>query len=65
MICPQGHREGLSQFRHFSDKGEGVNFSRFCAVVFYGRPLTVEILFVLHTTFFLFFMGFYFAENVS
>jgi len=27
---------GLSQCGHFSDKG--VNFSRFCANVFYGRP---------------------------
>jgi len=30
---------GLNQCGHFSDKGEGVNFSRFCADVFYGRPL--------------------------
>jgi len=31
---------GLSQCGHFSNKGGGeVNFSRFCADVFYGRPL--------------------------
>jgi len=34
----------LNQCVHyiFSDKGEGVNFSRFCADVFYGRTLTVS-----------------------
>jgi len=26
MVCPHG-QEGSSQCRHFSDKGEGVNFS--------------------------------------
>jgi len=31
-------RDGLSQCRHFADKG--VNFSLFCADVFYERPLT-------------------------
>jgi len=36
MVCPHGQRE-LSQCGHFSDKGgERVNFSRFCADVFYG-----------------------------
>jgi len=30
----------LSQYGHFSDKGEGVNYSGFCADDFYGRPLT-------------------------
>jgi len=30
--------EGFSQSGHFVDKGGGVNFSRFCADVFYGRP---------------------------
>jgi len=35
-----GERGGLSQYGNFSDKGKGVNFSRFCADVFYGQPLT-------------------------
>jgi len=30
----------LSQCEHFADNGGGVNYSRFCADVFYGRPLT-------------------------
>jgi len=30
---------GLSQCVHFADKVEGVNFSQFCADVFYGQPL--------------------------
>jgi len=30
--------EGLSQLGHFSDKGKGVNFSQFCADVFFERP---------------------------
>jgi len=34
---------GLSQCGHFLDKGEGVNFSRFCTDVLYGRPLTYEV----------------------
>jgi len=35
-------KDGLrSQCGHFSDKRKGVNFSRFCADVFYGRFLTV------------------------
>jgi len=34
MACPHGE-EGRG-CGHFSDKG--VNFSRFCAYVFYGRP---------------------------
>jgi len=29
----------LSQCGHFADKGGGVNFSRFCADIVYGRPL--------------------------
>jgi len=49
MFCGQGdlqmleclHKQGgLSQCGHFADKGvKGVNFSRFFADVFYGRPL--------------------------
>jgi len=35
-------RRGLSQCGHFSDRGEGVNFSRFCADVLYGRLLTAN-----------------------
>jgi len=31
------------QCGHFSDKGEGVNSSRFCTDVFYGRPLTFKM----------------------
>jgi len=30
---------GFSKCGHFEDKGKGINFSRFCADVFYGRPL--------------------------
>jgi len=53
MVYPHGQR-GLSQCGHFSDKGEGVGFSRFSADVFYGRLLTVNKtycyfkIFVLH-----------------
>jgi len=43
MVCPHG-QGGLSQCGHFEDKG-GVNFSRFCADVFYGRALTTLLLF--------------------
>jgi len=39
LVCPHGQvGGGLSQCGHFADKG--VNFSRFCADVFYGRPLS-------------------------
>jgi len=38
MVCPHGQEvRGLSQCGHFADKEEGVNFSRFCANVFYGH----------------------------
>jgi len=48
MVCPHGQAgEGVEPVRtffgqdgHFSDKKEGVNFLRFCADVFYARPLT-------------------------
>jgi len=34
-------RGGLSQYGHLANKREGeINFSRFCADVFYGRPLS-------------------------
>jgi len=36
----------LSKCGHFANKGEGVNFSRFCADVIYGRPLSVNAAFV-------------------
>jgi len=40
MVCSHGHSDRvLSQCR----KGEGVNFSRFCADVFYGRSLIVLV----------------------
>jgi len=41
ILCPHGQRGGgLSQCGHFSDKeGREVNFSRFCADIFYGRLL--------------------------
>jgi len=26
MVCPHWKEEGLSQYEHFTDKGEGVNF---------------------------------------
>jgi len=39
MVCPHGQR-GLSQCGHIrTKKGEGVNFSQFCADFLYGRPL--------------------------
>jgi len=31
---------GLSQCLHLRTRGEEINFSRFCADVFHGRPLT-------------------------
>jgi len=34
---------GWSQYGHFADKGRGINFSRFCLDVFYGRPLIKKI----------------------
>jgi len=38
MVCPQGENR-LRQCRRFSDKlGRGVNFWRFCADAFCGRP---------------------------
>jgi len=30
--------EGIKPVRTFCGQGEGVNFSRFCADIFYGRP---------------------------
>jgi len=38
MVCPHGQREPV---RHWADKGEGVNFSRLCADVFYGQLLWI------------------------
>jgi len=41
MVCPYPHEKGVGgvkPVRHFVDKG--VNFSRFCADVLYGWPLT-------------------------
>jgi len=35
---------GVIQCGYFLDKGEEVNFSLFCADVFYGRPLSIAIL---------------------
>jgi len=35
---------GLNQCWHFVEKGEGVNFSRFCTVVFHGQPLYTRLL---------------------
>jgi len=41
MMC--SHEQGARECEHFVDKGEsGVNFSKFCADVFYGRPLTIQ-----------------------
>jgi len=40
IVSLHGHGgRGLSQSGHFANKEGGVNFSRFCADVFYGRPL--------------------------
>jgi len=48
MVCPREQRgRGLNQCGHFANKAEGVNYSRFCADVFYGLPLT---LFTNHTS---------------
>jgi len=41
MVCLHG-QGGLSQCGHFVDKRKGVNFLRFCADVFYGRPLNSD-----------------------
>jgi len=38
MVYPHG-QEGLIQCGHFAAR-RGVNFSQFCADVFYERPLT-------------------------
>jgi len=36
-VCPHGQGgSGLSQCGHFSDKGGGIKFSRFCVDVLYG-----------------------------
>jgi len=44
MVSARTRGKGrLSQCKHFADKGEGVNFSRFCADVSYERPLTANI----------------------
>jgi len=50
MMCRMDKERGrLSQYGYFSDKW--VNFSRFCANVFYGRPLALLIRFFLHRIF--------------
>jgi len=41
MVYPHG-QGGLSQYGHFTDKGERVNFPRISADVLYGGPLTVS-----------------------
>jgi len=38
-VSAQTMGEGVESVRTFF--GQGVNFSRFCAVVFYGRPLNL------------------------
>jgi len=45
MVCPHGQerRRGWTS----ADKRWGVNFSRFCADVFYGRPLTWKRRFII------------------
>jgi len=39
MVCPHRLEEGLNQCDPFLAKGEGVDFSQFCANVLYGWPL--------------------------
>jgi len=40
VVCPHGQREkGVEPVRTYADKR--VNFSRFFADIFYGRPLTM------------------------
>jgi len=39
MSARTSEEVGLSQCGHFADKEGGVDFSQFCADVFYGRPL--------------------------
>jgi len=54
MVCPQSawkKGEELIQCGNFADKGVGVNFSRFCADVLYGRPLTFHWHSVNHSFF--------------
>jgi len=43
IYCVSARRRGggFSQCGHVSDKWEEVNFSRFCADVFYGRPSSI------------------------
>jgi len=44
LVCPHGQgKDGVEPVRTFFRQGEGVNFSRFCADVFYGRPLKFKI----------------------
>jgi len=38
-VSARTRKEGLSQCGHFSNNGEGVNFSRFCTDFFNGLPL--------------------------
>jgi len=48
MVCPHGQGEEVKAVRTFFRQGGGVNFSRFCADVFYGRSLTnTLILFIV------------------
>jgi len=52
IVSARTRGEGdLSQCGHFAKKGGGVNFSRFCADVLYGRPLNnisfVKVLFLI------------------
>jgi len=35
--------EGLSQCRHFADKGVGNKLFGICADVFYGRPFSINV----------------------
>jgi len=55
----------LSQCGHFSDKGSGVNFSRFCSDFFYGRYLTAYLKPDLNPSSFLIFLMFNFRKSLS
>jgi len=41
MVYPHRQGKGLSQSDILRTRGKGVSFSRFCADIFFGRPLTI------------------------
>jgi len=41
LLCVRTDKEGWASASIIRTRGEGVNFSRFCKDVLYGRPLTI------------------------